>query len=116
MLRISTFCTGPSLGGGPSGGSESPSKYSFGGPSERVGASISAPFRVRRIRPRATSTRVAIGGRSPAAVAQCHRRVQIAQNRRVKLHTRVSGVGPDVGAPSFGACLLLVGGAGLCTH
>src|SRR5439155_2449090 len=39
MLRIPTFHTGPSLGGGPSGGSESPSKYSFRGPSERVGAS-----------------------------------------------------------------------------
>jgi len=40
MLRMPTFHTGPSLGGGPSGGSESPSKYSFRGPSERVGASI----------------------------------------------------------------------------
>ena len=28
---------------------------------------------------------------------------------------RGSGVGPDVGASSLGACLLLVGGAGLCT-
>src|SRR5712691_3677080 len=49
MLRIPTFCTGPSLDGGPSGSSESPSKYSLGGPSERVGASIkrsvqSAPY------------------------------------------------------------------------
>jgi hypothetical protein len=40
------------------------------------------------------------GGQQPQPKPQCHRRLQIAQNRRVKLHTWVSGVGPDVGAPS----------------